>query len=90
MCLQAGFAAEGAESGTPFNDINLLEKVCCLSFTSKTNYLACFPHVTGPKYTPQTGFALPVATGRPQLERETESTMNKRITNSVILEVRIC
>ncbi|XP_028940580.1 CXXC motif containing zinc binding protein [Antrostomus carolinensis] len=23
---QAGFAAEGAESGTPFNDINLLEK----------------------------------------------------------------
>ncbi|KFW93152.1 UPF0587 protein C1orf123, partial [Phalacrocorax carbo] len=26
MCLQAGFAAEGAESGTPFNDINLLEK----------------------------------------------------------------
>ncbi|KFO76896.1 UPF0587 protein C1orf123, partial [Cuculus canorus] len=26
LCLQAGFAAEGAESGTPFNDINLLEK----------------------------------------------------------------
>ncbi|KGL92932.1 UPF0587 protein C1orf123, partial [Charadrius vociferus] len=26
MCLQAGFVAEGAESGTPFNDINLLEK----------------------------------------------------------------
>ncbi|KFV74519.1 UPF0587 protein C1orf123, partial [Dryobates pubescens] len=26
MCLQAGFAAEGAESGTPFNDINLVEK----------------------------------------------------------------
>lgn len=50
MCLQAGFAAEGAESGTPFNDINLLEKVCCL-FTSKTTYLACFPHVTSPKYT---------------------------------------
>lgn len=42
MCLQAGFAAEGAESGTPFNDINLLEKVCCLSFISKSNYLAFF------------------------------------------------
>lgn len=52
MCLQAGFAAEGAESGTPFNDINLLEKVCCLSFTSKTIYLACFTHITSPKYTP--------------------------------------
>lgn len=43
MCLQAGFAAEGAESGTPFNDINLLEKVCCLSFISKSNYLSVFP-----------------------------------------------
>lgn len=51
ICLQAGFAAEGAESGTPFNDINLLEKVCCLSFTSKTTYLACFPHTTSPEYT---------------------------------------
>lgn len=40
LCLQAGFAAEGAESGTPFNDINLLEKVCCLSFISQSNYLA--------------------------------------------------
>ncbi|KFP91286.1 UPF0587 protein C1orf123, partial [Apaloderma vittatum] len=26
ICLQAGFAAEGAESGTPFHDINLSEK----------------------------------------------------------------
>ncbi|KFR14830.1 UPF0587 protein C1orf123, partial [Opisthocomus hoazin] len=26
MCSQGGFVAEGAESGTPFNDINLLEK----------------------------------------------------------------
>lgn len=43
MCLQAGFVAEGAESGTPFNDINLLEKVRTLSFISKSNYLACFP-----------------------------------------------
>lgn len=72
MCLQAGFAAEGAESGTPFNDINLIEKVCCLSFTSKTTYLACFPYVTSPEYTSWTGLALPVATGRPQLEREIE------------------
>lgn len=43
LCLQAGFAAEGAESGTPFNDINLLEKVRCLSFISESNYLAFFP-----------------------------------------------
>lgn len=76
MCLQAGFAAEGAQSGTPFNDINLLEKVCCLSFISKTTYLACSPHITTLKHTPWTGVTLPVATGRPLMERETESSMN--------------
>lgn len=30
--LQAGFAAEGAESGTPFPEVNLLEKVCFVRF----------------------------------------------------------
>lgn len=50
MCLQAGFAAEGAESGTPFNDINLLEKVCCLSFISNSNYLASVCYDTSMKY----------------------------------------
>jgi len=43
MCSQGGFVAEGAESGTPFNDINLLEKVCVLvSIVNLTIYLS-FP-----------------------------------------------
>lgn len=40
MCLQAGFAAEGAESGTPFNDINLLEKVSCVSSVNLITWLS--------------------------------------------------
>lgn len=54
MCLQAGFAAEGAESGTPFNDINLLEKVCCLSFISKSNCLGSILYDTSLKCVPCT------------------------------------
>uniref|UniRef100_A0A8C2TLU6 CXXC motif containing zinc binding protein n=1 Tax=Coturnix japonica TaxID=93934 RepID=A0A8C2TLU6_COTJA len=49
---QAGFAAEGAESGTPFNDINLLEKVCCLSFIHDSNYQVSIPYDTSLKYVP--------------------------------------
>lgn len=30
--LQAGFAAEGAETGTRFLEVNLLEKVCFVRF----------------------------------------------------------
>lgn len=54
MCLQAGFAAEGAESGTPFNDINLLEKVCCLSFISNSNCLGSILYDTSLKRVPCT------------------------------------
>lgn len=44
--LQAGFAAEGAETGTRFPEVNLLEKVCflrCLHFRFKIELFVELP-----------------------------------------------